>query len=77
MSDAIRWVRPVSDSHVGPSLVSALRLSQLARPLFWTRYIDKFGWVAVWYRCSTLRVRVLLVYQRASRSAQGDREATL
>ena len=69
ISDAIRWVRPVSDSYIGPSLVSALRLSQLARPLFWTRYIDKSSWVAMWYRCSTLRVLVLLVSQRTSRSA--------
>ena len=73
ISDAIYWVRPVSDSHVGLSLASVLQVAQLARPPFWTRYIDKFSWVPVSYSCSTLRVGVLLVSQGTTRSAQGDR----
>ena len=47
ISGAICWVRPVSESHIGLSLASVLEVAQLARPLFWTRYIDKFIWVAV------------------------------
>lgn len=43
ITDAICWVRPVSEGRVGLSLASVLQVDQLAWPLFWTRYIDKFS----------------------------------